>query len=93
MRRYLLRERLLTPPERWAATRQRTEQYRASERVAMNRVPQTAHGTRRIICPQVGHCSRVFRPAIGRIVTNLPLHLHRHLVTSVPIPLSDSVRA
>ena len=65
MRRYLLRERLLARPERWAATRHRTEQYRASARVAMNRSPQVAHEMRRTSWPQVGHRWRVFRPAIG----------------------------
>lgn len=86
MRCYFRRDRRFDRSERWAATRHRTEQYRASARVAMNRSPQEAHEIRRTNWPQVGHRSRVFRPAIVGNVTNLPLHLQQIDVTYVLIP-------
>lgn len=75
MRSYRRFVRPFRPAARCAATRHATEQYRASERRAMNRSPQLAQVTRRTGWPHVGHRSGDFLAAMAWTVTTKALHL------------------
>ena len=74
MRGYRRFVRPFRPAARCAATRHATEQYRASERRAMNRSPQLAQVTRRTAWPHVGHRSGGLLAAMARTVTPNALH-------------------